>query len=126
VGKLLGFDFAVEYKLGTTNTVADALSRHDTTEDGTLFALSAPHFNFLARLRQLHDTDPAMVALREEITTGGRSAPWTLVDGMVQFTGRLYIPLASQMDLVRACVICQRYKSEHLHPAGLLLPMPVP
>jgi hypothetical protein len=29
-------------------------------------------------------------------------------------------------DLVRTCAVCQRYKSEHLHPAGLLLPLSVP
>jgi transposase InsO family protein len=29
-------------------------------------------------------------------------------------------------DFVRTCSTCQRYKSEHLHPAGLLLPLPVP
>lgn len=29
-------------------------------------------------------------------------------------------------DLVRACTTCQRFKSEHLHPAGLLQPLPVP
>jgi hypothetical protein len=29
-------------------------------------------------------------------------------------------------DWVRTCVVCQRYKSEHLHPASLLLPLPVP
>ena len=29
-------------------------------------------------------------------------------------------------DFVRACLTCQRYKAEHLQPAGLLLPLPVP
>jgi hypothetical protein len=29
-------------------------------------------------------------------------------------------------DFVRGCATCQRYKSEHLHPAGLLLPLTVP
>jgi len=29
-------------------------------------------------------------------------------------------------DFVRACSTCQRYKSEHLHPAWLLLPLSVP
>jgi hypothetical protein len=28
-------------------------------------------------------------------------------------------------DFVRACATCQRYKSEHLHPTGLLLPLPI-
>jgi hypothetical protein len=29
-------------------------------------------------------------------------------------------------DFVWACVTCQRYNSEHLHPVGLLQPLPVP
>jgi hypothetical protein len=162
VGKLLGFNFSVEYKPGTTNVVADALSRRDT-EEGELLALSAPRFDFIDHLRQAQLSDPALVALRGDIDIGAHQAPWSVVDGMVQFAGRLYIPPASPLvheimgavhedghegvqrtlsrlrrnfhfpnmkqlvqDLVRMCVVCQRYKSEHLHPAGLLLPLLVP
>jgi hypothetical protein len=28
-------------------------------------------------------------------------------------------------EFVRSCPTCQRYKSEHLHPAGLIMPLPV-
>ena len=41
VGKLLGFGFMVEYKLGASNTVADALSRRDTEEGGGARCLGA-------------------------------------------------------------------------------------
>jgi transposase InsO family protein len=126
-------------------------------------ALSSPRFDVLDRLRAAHDTDPALRALRTEITAGQQGAPWSLVDGLVAFSGRLYVPPSSPLlqellaaihdnghegvqrtlhrlrrdfhspnlraavqDYVRACLTCQRHKSEHLHPAGLLLPLPVP
>jgi hypothetical protein len=162
VGKLLGFDFTVEYKAGRLNTIADALSRRDA-EDTKLLALLGPRFDIIDRLRAAHDTDPALRALRDELLAGRRPAPWSLVDGLVAFSSRLYLPPDSALlqelvaaihndghegvqrtlhrirrdfhspnlrtvvqDFVRACVTCQRYKSEHLHPAGLLLPLPVP
>jgi transposase InsO family protein len=162
VGKLLGFDFSVEYKAGRHNVVADAVSRRDT-DDASAMALSSPRFDVLDRLRAAHDTDPALRALRTEITAGQRGAPWSLVDGLVAFSSRLYVPPSSSLlqellaaihdnghegvqrtlhrlrrdfhspnlraavqDYVRACLTCQRHKSEHLHPAGLLLPLPVP
>jgi len=39
-----------------------------------------------------------------------------------------YSPHASKLihDYVRSCTICQRSKTEHLHPAGLLQPLEVP
>jgi hypothetical protein len=66
VGKLLGFDFSVEYRSGSTNTVADALSRCDT-EEGAMLAISAPRFDFIGRLRHAQATDPALVAIHDEV-----------------------------------------------------------
>jgi hypothetical protein len=70
VGKLLGFDFVVEYKAGAANVVADALSRRDTPEEGSVLALSAPRFDFIERLRQAQLTDPALVAIHDEVHAG--------------------------------------------------------
>ena len=162
---MLGFDFAVKYKPGAANTVADALSHRDTEETatGTLVAISGPRFDFISRLRHAQSTDPALVAVHDELAAGTRTAPWALTDGMITFTERLYIPPSSPLlqeivaaihddghegvqrtlhrlhrdfhfpnmrrcvqDFVRACLTCQRYKAEHLQPAGLLLPLPVP
>ena len=74
VGKLLGFDFSVEYKEGSTNTVADALSRRNT-EEAVAMAVSGPRFDFVDRLRQATSSDPALVALKDELTAGTRAAP---------------------------------------------------
>jgi hypothetical protein len=76
VGKLLGFDSTVEYKSESTNTVADALSRHDT-EEGTVLAISAPRFDFIGRLRHAQATELALVAIHDEIRAGTRIAPCT-------------------------------------------------
>ena len=84
VGKLLGFDFAMEYKPGSTNTKVDALSRHDT-EVGAVLAISSPQFDFLNRLRQAQATDPALVALWEETKAGQQTRPWSIIDGLVVF-----------------------------------------
>jgi hypothetical protein len=96
VGKLLGFDFSVEYRSGATNTVADALSRRDT-EEGTMLAISAPRFDFIDRLRHAQAMDPELTAIHAELRAGKRTALWAMVDGMIAFDGRLYIPPASSL-----------------------------
>jgi hypothetical protein len=162
VGKLLGFDFVVEYKPGAQNVVADALSHHDTPDGGVL-AISVPRFDYIDRLRQEQATHPASVALKDEFTAGSRGAPWAIIDGLLTYDGHLFVPPVSPLlqeivmavhgdghegvqrtlhrlrrdfhfpdmcrvvqEFIRACSTCQRNKSEHLLPAGLLLPLPVP
>jgi hypothetical protein len=48
---MLGFDFLVEYKAGSTNTVVDALSCCDTEEEVVL-TISGPRFDFINRFRR--------------------------------------------------------------------------
>jgi hypothetical protein len=96
VGKLLGFDFFVKYKAGSTNTVAEALFCCDI-EEATVMSLSAPRFDFVERLRQANLQDPALIMLQDEIINNQRSAPWALIDGFVAFQGRLYHPLGASL-----------------------------
>ena len=96
----MGFDFQVEYKPGAANAIADALSRCDTA-NGALLTLSAPCFDFLDRLRQAQATDPALVALRDDIATGSRGLPWATVDDIVQFAGRLLLGILNANRKIR-------------------------
>jgi hypothetical protein len=51
VSKLIGYDFRVQYKTGTSNTVADAPSRRDAGEDGQSAMVSTPVFAVFDELR---------------------------------------------------------------------------
>jgi hypothetical protein len=108
VGKLLGYDFAIEYKPGALNTVAGALSHRDTEEDttsGAVLAVSAPRFDFIARLHDVQATDPALVPIREELADGSRSAPWALIVDLLTYEERLYVPPASPLQQELLAVI---------------------
>jgi hypothetical protein len=44
------------------------------------------------------------------------------------FRAAFYSPSTHQRvsEFIRGCLVCQRIKTEHLHSAGLLQPLPVP
>jgi hypothetical protein len=103
------------------------------------------------------------VAFREKLENGELGPPWAIIDGLVTFERRAYIPPSSPLvadvlaashdighegihktlhrlrrdfhlpqareairDYIRNCLVCQRNKTEQLHPAGLLQPLEVP
>jgi hypothetical protein len=90
----LGFDFSREYRSGSTNTIVDALSRHDIEED-EMFAIFVPRFDIIDQLRHAQAIDPALAAIHAEVRVGTRAALWAIVDDMMVFDGSLYIPAAS-------------------------------
>ena len=65
LARLMGYDYTIHYHSGSSNVVADALSRILEISPGTLLSLSVPCFTFLEELkRQLH-TDPHYTTLRQ-------------------------------------------------------------
>jgi hypothetical protein len=69
----MGFDFVVEYKPGTSNTVANALS-WCSEESDELAALSAPSFTVFDTIRVELDETAALHQLRAEVVAGGGGA----------------------------------------------------
>jgi hypothetical protein len=154
--KLLGFDFTIKYRLGSSNTVTDALSQRDTEASGEVMAISTPSFQLFDDLHTEHKED---LALWSTVEAGDHGEVWHIItvhgcpfvaatspllqailvhthgtghEGTKKILHHLradfHIP--STRDLVRefvcACKICQRKKGEQLRPAGLLQPLEVP
>jgi hypothetical protein len=73
------------------------VQEHRGIEEGALLAISAPRFDFIGRLHHTQATDPALVAIHDEVCVGTCAVPWTVVDDMVTYGGRLYIPPTSPL-----------------------------
>jgi hypothetical protein len=91
----LGFDFTVEYKPGSTNVVADALSRCDTEAQAEVSTISTPSFCLFDDLRTEFATNPELAALRQAVQEGVRGDKWTVVDDLVRVGGWIYIAPSS-------------------------------
>jgi hypothetical protein len=109
LSKLFGFDFAVEYRPGRLNSVADALSRRDEDASDTprALAISGPTFAFLDELRAATLQDAEASRLTQRLQAGELGAPWRLADGLLLHGKRIFVPGTADLrtgalDLVHA------------------------
>jgi hypothetical protein len=93
VSKLFGYDLTVEYCAGKLNTVADALSRRD--EEVVVLALTGPLFTDYDTLRAELQNDAAAQDLRQQLAAGTAPDGWQLVDGLLLYNGRVFVPEGS-------------------------------
>jgi hypothetical protein len=91
VSKLFGYDFAVEYRQGKFNVVADALSRRDE-ESLVTHALSAPSFLLYGQLWAEINELPQTVQIHKQITDCTASPWWLEKDGLLLFQDRILLP----------------------------------
>ena len=88
--KLLGYDYEIKYKPGSTNIVADALSR---ISDGVCLSFSVPHLDFLDKLRHTLTQDPQYIELLQAIQSRPTEHPSLSVHKDLIFRqGRIWIP----------------------------------
>jgi hypothetical protein len=80
------------------NTVADALSRRDT-EEKLPHAISTPTFQLYDDIRQAISADQDLSALRNNIIAGLKDPAWSVTDGLILKSGKVYIP--SNSDLIQ-------------------------
>jgi hypothetical protein len=97
--KLIGFDFKVEFKPGSSNVVADALSRRDTEEEAAGMALSIPSFQLFDDIRDEFDKDPDLQALKNEVQADSKGDQWNVLDGLITVKGKIYVPASSPTRL---------------------------
>ncbi|XP_042008932.1 uncharacterized protein LOC121757454 [Salvia splendens] len=110
VRKLMGYKFSIEYKKGSTNRVADALSRREESQSAAdaaigadescppadqqcqqLVAASQPVPHLLELLRRETASSPEMRELTAAIRAGSAAAHLSMVDGLVYFKRRIYV-----------------------------------
>lgn len=95
LGKLVGYDFIIEYRPGKNNGTADALSRAPAS---AYMAITGCVPTIVTDLRFLNTTDPELLALQQTIARDPALLPdYSFSEGLLFFKGRLVIPSSSPL-----------------------------
>jgi hypothetical protein len=95
VSKLFGYDFIVEFNPGRMNTVVDALSRCNA-DQASIHLLSTPTFQLFDDFRKEAVGHPDVIKLKQQIEQGMALPAWSVVDDLVLYKGRIFVPSLSE------------------------------
>lgn len=89
--KLVGLQYKIVYKPGSSNQAADALSRHPAPPS-QLHAISSSTPAWLTQVSTGYDKDPAALKLIQQLSLAPDSKPpFTLSDGILRLRNRIWI-----------------------------------
>ena len=92
--KPMPYNFSIQYKLGSSNSAADALSR--IPDNATLSLLSAPIIKNFEDLKEMVAADPFLSNIEHAFQQDPASYPgFSLVEGHLHCNGKLAIPIES-------------------------------
>ncbi|KAJ8751836.1 hypothetical protein K2173_026032 [Erythroxylum novogranatense] len=140
--KLMGYEYRIEYKKGAENTAADSLSRK---AELCFVAVSTPQAVWWQQLQHECSSDPFYFSFASDPKAIKRDGVWFLGEKVLLSPSSPLIPVIlaelhasavgghfgfhktlARVQFIRHCDICQRNKTDHLAPAGLLQPLPIP
>jgi hypothetical protein len=89
--KLLSFDFCIEYRPGSSNTVANALSRRDGEEEASIATFMTLSFHLFDALCHEFTDIPELQLMKQEVAAGTKGNVWQVVDDLVTMCGKVFI-----------------------------------
>jgi hypothetical protein len=97
--KLLEFDYSIEYKKGTDNTTADALSRkHTEPHADQCLAITASVPSWMSEIAETYSGDDKCTKLLQELAVNPTSQPhYTLTSGILRYKNRIVIGSTSDL-----------------------------
>ncbi|XP_061359324.1 uncharacterized protein LOC133303430 [Gastrolobium bilobum] len=126
VAKLMGYDFEIRYKPGKENTAADALSRVMDCKELTM--VTSPDLQGLSEEVSSPSILSSSCCHSPGVSLLSLGWPFGGIED-IKARGWCFFWKGMRQDVaafVRACAICQQQKYDHLKPAGLLQPLPIP
>lgn len=93
LSKLLWYNYTIQYKFGSSNVVANVLSRIPDQSKSQFLLLSALNFLFLDQLRQSLQTDSNYQTLYQQVLSNSATHPgFTINNGLLFFEGKIWLP----------------------------------
>lgn len=90
--KLLGLQYRIGYRKGSTNSAADALSRKEKSDDSQIVAISACTPTWLQAVTEGYIKDSFSSQLLAELAVSPSARPhFSLQQGIIRYKGRIWI-----------------------------------
>ncbi|XP_019450597.1 PREDICTED: uncharacterized protein LOC109352871 [Lupinus angustifolius] len=90
--KLIGFDYEIKYRTGTSNRVVDALSRCHSEESTTCFSMSSSFPTILEQIRAYYSSSCGQQFIHKLVSEAAQSSKFHISQGLVFFQNRIFIP----------------------------------
>ena len=112
MARLMGYDYDIQYRSGSTNHVVDALSRLPEEQSTLTMILSSPCFSLLKELRTQLDAHHDYGKFRQAILADPtKHSSFSVTQDFVLHKGRIWVP----RDLPMITTLLQEY---HATPTG--------